>query len=76
VFAGEGACAATKSCGEIEISHDTFRGLPSGRPHDYLHSLLVAVGVLPPFEIRIERMLPWIEQAITDFPAEQAALIQ
>jgi len=32
--------------------------------------------VLPPFEIRIERMLPWIEKVITELPAEQAALIQ
>lgn len=62
--------------GEIEISHDTFRDLPSDRAHDYLRSLLAAVDVLPPFEIRIERMLPWIEQVVADLPAEQAALIR
>lgn len=62
--------------GEIEISHDTFRHLPSDRAHDYLRSLLVAVGVLTPFEIRIERMLPWIEQVAADLPADQAALIR
>ncbi len=61
---------------EIEISHDTFRGLPSDRPHDYLRSLLVAVGVLPAFEIRIETMLPWIEEVVAGLPAEQAALIR
>lgn len=61
---------------EIEISHDTFRGLPSDRPHDYLRSLLAAVGVLPAFEIRIERMLPWIEDVVAELPAEQAALIR
>lgn len=62
--------------GEIEISHDTFRRLPSDRAHDYLRSLLVAVRVLPPVEIRIERMLPWIDHAVADLPAEHAALIR
>ena len=62
--------------GDIEISHDTFRALPSDRAHDYLRSLLVAVGVLPAFEIRIERMLPWIEKVVAELPAEQAALIR
>ncbi len=62
--------------GEIEISHDTFRSLPSDRVHDYLRGLLVALEVLPPFEVRIERMLPWIESVITDLPADQAALVR
>lgn len=62
--------------GEIEISHDTFRALPSDQAHDYLRSLFVALGVLAPLEIRIERMLPWIEQAVADLPADQAALIR
>lgn len=62
--------------GQIEISHDTFRALPSDRAHDYLRSLLAAVGVLPPFEMRIERMPPFIDSVVADLPAEQAALIR
>lgn len=62
--------------GEVEISHDTFRALPSDRAHDYLRSLLTAVGVLEPFEIRIERMLPWIDKVVADLPTEQASLIR
>lgn len=62
--------------GQLEISHDTFRSLPSDRAHDYLRSLLAAVGVLEPFDIRIERMLPWIEGVIADLPSEHAALIR
>jgi hypothetical protein len=62
--------------GEVEISHDTFRSLPSDRAHDYLRSLLAAVGILPPFEVRIERMLPWIEGVVADLPGEQAALVR
>jgi hypothetical protein len=64
------------ACGEVEISHDTFRARPSDRPHDYLRSLLVAVGVLGPVEIRIERMLPFIEGVVAELPAEDAALIR
>lgn len=62
--------------GQIEISHDTFRALPSDRAHDYLRSLLAAVGVLPPFEIRIERMLPFLDGVVAELPAEQAALVR
>lgn len=62
--------------GEIEISHDTFRALPSDRAHDYLRSLLTAVAVLPPVELRIERMLPWIETVLTGVPIDQATLVR
>lgn len=64
------------ACGAIEISHDTFGALPSDRSHDYLRSLLVAVGVLGPVDIRIERMLPWIEDVVAELPSEDAALIR
>ena len=62
--------------GEVEISHDTFRSLPSDRAHGYLRSLLAAVAILPPFEVRIERMLPWIEDVVADLPSEQAGLVR
>ena len=62
--------------GQIEISHDSFRALPSDRTHDYLRTLLAAVGVLPPFEIRIERMLPWLDTVLAGLPADQAALVR
>jgi hypothetical protein len=64
------------ACGELDISHDTFRTLPSDRSHDYLRSLLVAVGVLDPIEISIERMAPWIEDVVAELPVENAALIR
>jgi hypothetical protein len=62
--------------GEADISHDTFRALPSDRAHDYLRSLLVAVGVLGPVDLRIERMMPWIDKVAADLPAEHAALVR
>jgi hypothetical protein len=64
------------ACGAIEISHDTFAALPSDRSHDYVRSLLIAVGVLSPVEIRIERMLPWIEDVVAELPTEHATLIR
>lgn len=64
------------ACGALEISHDIFRALPSDRSHDYVRTLLVAVGVLSPVEIRIERMLPWIEDVVAELPTENAALIR
>ncbi len=64
------------ACGAVEISHDIFRALPSDRSHDYLRTLLVAVGVLGPIEIRIERMLPWIEDVVAELPCDDAALIR
>jgi hypothetical protein len=62
--------------GEIEISHDTFRSLPADRAHHYLRDLLAAVGVLPAYEPRIERMLPWLDAKADLLPAEHADLIR
>ncbi|WP_235616848.1 hypothetical protein [Mycobacterium montefiorense] len=67
---------AQMACGAVEISHDTFRSLPSDRSHDYVRSLLVAVGVLGPIEIRIERMLPWIDRAVAELSARDTELIR
>lgn len=53
------------ACGEIAISHDTFRALPSDRSHNYLRELLASLGVLPPFVATIERMLPWLATKLT-----------
>ena len=62
--------------GEIEISHDTFRALPSDRPHDYLRCLLTALGVLDPMDIQIERMPPWVEEVVLGLSPDQANLIR
>ncbi|OKH62282.1 hypothetical protein EB73_28170 [Mycobacterium sp. SWH-M3] len=64
------------ACGTREISHDTFSDLPSDRAHDYLRSLLVAVGVLAPIDIRVERMLPWIDDVVAGLSAEDAAIVR
>ncbi|WP_448233177.1 hypothetical protein [Microbacterium lacticum] len=48
--------------GEAAISHETFRDLPADRAHYYLRDLLAAVGVLEPYEPRIERITPWLTE--------------
>lgn len=58
--------------GEIAISHDTFNDLPMDRSHNYLRDLLVAAGVLPPYEPLLERMIPWLRtlgEPLTDHHA-------
>jgi hypothetical protein len=62
--------------GEIPISHDTFRHLPSDRAHNYLRELLAALGVLPPYEARIERMLPWLDTKLAGMPDEHSELLR
>lgn len=62
--------------GQIEISHDTFRALPSDRAHDYLRTLLAALGILPAFNIHIERMGPFLDALLAQAHPEDAALVR
>lgn len=63
--------------GEMPISHDTFANLPMDPGHNYLHELLTAVGVLPAYEPKIERILPWLKDlASTLTPAHGQMLTQ
>lgn len=62
--------------GEIPISHDAFRGLPSDKAHNYLRQLLTTLAVLPPYEPAIERMLPWLETKLAPLAADDANLIR
>jgi len=62
--------------GEIEVSHATFRALPSDRAHDYLRNLLAALSVLEPLDPRIERMQPWLEDFLTSVPAAHVDILR
>ena len=61
---------------DVEVSHDTFRALPPHQAYDYLRTLMAAVGVLPPFDIHLERMPAWIETIVADLKDEDATLIR
>ncbi len=62
--------------GEVPISHEAFAALPTDKAHNYLRDLLAALGVLPEYEPRIERMVPWLANLIGPLPREHADLVQ
>lgn len=61
--------------GQMPISHPAFEQLPADRAHNYLRDLLAAIGVLPPYEAGIARMLPWLDKKLAALPAEDARVI-
>jgi hypothetical protein len=62
--------------GEVEISHGTFDKLPQTRGYLYVRDLLAALGVLPPYEARIERTVRWLDDVLATLPPEHANLVE
>lgn len=62
--------------GELQISHKTFQLLPSNKTTNYLRDFLTALGVLPHYEARIERMLPWLEDQLDTIPKADADIVR
>jgi hypothetical protein len=62
--------------GEIDIDHAAFAAFPSDRPHNYLRELLAAVGVLPAYEPRIDRIERWLDLKLAALPAEHSDLVR
>ncbi len=71
---GPGLLAAMAR-GEIAISHQSFNDRPMDRTHNYVRDLLVAVGVLPPYEPMIERMIPWLVTLGESLDAHHARIV-
>ncbi|CCG02356.1 hypothetical protein [Blastococcus saxobsidens] len=61
--------------GELEISHAAFAALPATRSVDYVRDLLAALGVLPPYQLAVERIVPWLRELLTDLPKPHAEVI-
>lgn len=61
--------------GEMPITHDAFRTLPSDRSHNYLRELLTSTGVLPAYAAPIERIERWLDGKLAPLDADTAALI-
>lgn len=61
--------------GQAPISHDTFRGLPADRSHNYLRDLLASTGVLPSYDAPIEQMERWLDDKLALLGAEDAGVI-
>jgi len=62
--------------GEVPISHDTFRTLPSTPAYGYVRDLLTAVGVLEPYEPHIAHLEAWLEVTLVTLPREHAEVIR
>lgn len=62
--------------GQAAISHETFTSLPMDKARNYLRDLLTAVGVLPPFEPRIERIEPWLAQLVQPLTPDDARAVE
>lgn len=52
---------AKMASGKLAISHQTFNDLPMDRTHNYVRDLLVATGVLEPYDPLLERMIVWVQ---------------
>jgi hypothetical protein len=61
--------------GELEISHTTFKQLPTDRSVNYLRDLLAAVGVLPAYHPPLERITPWLKDILQPLPKHHADLV-
>jgi hypothetical protein len=61
--------------GEVEISHAAFDQLPADKATRYVHELLAALGVLTPFNSRLEQITPWLTQTLRPLPKDQADII-
>jgi hypothetical protein len=61
--------------GELAICHDVFAAMPSNRTVNYVRDLLVAVGVLPPYEAELERVTPWLNDLLAALPKDHADVL-
>ena len=63
------------ACGELEFSHQSLAAMAPGRTVTYLRDLLVAVGVLPPYDAELERLTPWLNELLVAMPTGQADVL-
>lgn len=67
---------AAMARGETPIAHETFEKLPANKSYHYLRDLLAALGVLSPYDARLERMTPWLDDLLLTLPPEHASVIE
>jgi hypothetical protein len=61
--------------GEVEISHAAFEALPSDKSRNWLRDLLVAVGVLEPYQAGIARMEAWLPGRLVSLAPADAGVV-
>lgn len=62
--------------GEVAINHETFDRLPANKSFHYLRDLLAADDVLAPYDARLERMTPWVDNFVATLAPEHAMVIE
>lgn len=62
--------------GKLPISHNAFDDLPATRNVAYIRDLLTATGVLPHYQIAIERITRWLNDILTEIPKPHADVIE
>lgn len=61
--------------GETEITHAALEAMGSNKTVNYLRDLLVAVGVLPAFDPKLERVTGWLADLLAHLPKDQADIL-
>lgn len=69
-FSQSGKYFAQLAAGEIEVSHDALDELESPAAADYLRTLLVTSGVLPPNQIGVHRVEAWLSRKTADLGSD------
>ena len=62
--------------GDLEITHQALADMPASRTVTYLRDLLVAVGVLPPYDAELERLTLWLNELLSTVPTDQADVLR
>lgn len=58
------------------VDHSTLDALPQTRALNHLRQALIFTGALPERSEYLQRIIPWLEQLISDQPAHRARLIR
>lgn len=59
-----------------DISHAALDQLPPGRHVNYVREILVRTKILPPRNEYLERIAPWLDRHLTNYPTEHAQLVR
>ena len=63
------------AAGEIPITHNAFKALPTDRRHNHLRQLMVSAGILTPYHAQIEQIERWIDDILRPLDADSAAIV-
>ena len=59
-----------------DISHEALDQPPPGRHVNYVREILVRTAILPPRNEYLERIEPWLDRHLTNYPPDHARLVR